>query len=83
MEHLLQLYVIFYYLMRTTYKNELISRDSKGKIRVVYASAKYLPIPNEFRIFKKLDYLKENSLNSLRKLLQKVKLKELFINKEI
>ena len=32
---------------------------------------------------KKLDYLKENSLNSLRKLLQKVKLKELFINKEI
>jgi hypothetical protein len=58
MEHLLQLYVIFYYLMRTTYKNELISRDSKGKIRVVYASAKYLPISNEFRIFKKTGLFK-------------------------
>ena len=44
--------------MRTTYKNELISRDSKGKIRVVYASAKYLPIPNEFRIFKKTGLFK-------------------------
>ena len=75
MEHLLQLYVIFYYLMRTTYKNELISRDSKGKIRVVYASAKYLPIPNEFRIFKKTGLFKGKLIEQPEKVITEGKAK--------
>lgn len=44
--------------MKNTYNTELISRDSKGKIRVVYASAIYYPRSEEFRINRKTGLFK-------------------------